>query len=226
MNRTRAPAAPDRWPGGAAADGGPGGPPPRAGSPVAVYALLLALVLAVCARRALAGLDPAGNPAAGATFALLLTGTTWLAARRWSVTWTWTRPPAWGWVRCLLLGACGAAVLCAGPLLAHLRSPGGALPAAGFPAWAVVVTAVAISEEAFLRGALWRVVSDVRGPAAALVVTSVAFAVLHVPFYGPSVLPLDLAVGFLLGGLRLVSGGVAAPSTAHVLADLAGWWLR
>ena len=71
-----------------------------------------------------------------------------------------------------------------------------------------------------------RAVSDVRGPGTALVVTSVAFAVLHVPFYGPSVLPLDLAVGFLLGGLRLVSGGVAAPSGAHVLADLAGWWLR
>jgi membrane protease YdiL (CAAX protease family) len=221
---TRAPAPPARPRSDLRAGGSAGGAPRRA-LPVAAYALLLALVLAVCVRRALAGLDPAGNPAAGATFAVLLAGATWLAARRWGLTWTWTRP-AWGWWRCLLLGAGGAAVLCAGPLLAHLRSPGGALPAAAFPAWAVVVTAVAISEEAFLRGALWRAVSDVRGPAAALAVTSVAFAVLHVPFYGPSVLPLDLAVGFLLGGLRLVSGGVAAAATAHVLADLAGWWLR
>jgi hypothetical protein len=46
--------------------------------------------------------------------------------------------------------------------------------------------------------------------------------VLHVPFYGLQVLPLDLAVGVLLGGLRQLSGGVAA----HAVADLAGWWLR
>jgi hypothetical protein len=38
-------------------------------------------------------------------------------------------------------------------------------------------------------------------------------------------LPLDLAVGLLLGGLRIVSGGVLAPAVAHVVADLVGGWL-
>ena len=45
------------------------------------------------------------------------------------------------------------------------------------------------------------------------------------PLYGVGALPLDLAVGLLLGGLRIVSGGVLAPAIAHVIADLAGGWL-
>jgi hypothetical protein len=44
--------------------------------------------------------------------------------------------------------------------------------------------------------------------------------------YGWTAVPLDLAVGVWLGGLRLATGGVAAPATAHALADLAYWWLR
>jgi membrane protease YdiL (CAAX protease family) len=96
---------------------------------------------------------------------------------------------------------------------------------AGFPLWAVVVTAVAVGEEALLRGALFNAVEEVHGIPTALIVTTIAFAILHVPLYGIGALPLDLAVGLWLGGLRVVSGGVTAPATAHVLADLAGWWL-
>ena len=59
----------------------------------------------------------------------------------------------------------------------------------------------------------------------ALAVTTVLFAAMHVPLYGFGSLPLDLAVGLLLGGLRIVSGGVLAPAIAHVVADLAGGWL-
>ncbi len=65
-----------------------------------------------------------------------------------------------------------------------------------------------------------------RGELLALPVTTAAFALLHVPLYGWAALPLDLAVGLLLGGLRMVSGGWGAPAVAHTLADLAGWWLR
>ena len=43
--------------------------------------------------------------------------------------------------------------------------------------------------------------------------------------YGWHVVPLDLAVGVWLAGLRLLSGGVAAPAMAHGLADIATWWL-
>ncbi|MQA64109.1 MAG: CPBP family intramembrane metalloprotease, partial [Actinophytocola sp.] len=61
---------------------------------------------------------------------------------------------------------------------------------------------------------------------AAIGVCAVVFALLHVPLYGWWIVPLDLAVGVFLGALRWVSGSVVAPATAHVLANLAGWWLR
>jgi len=47
-----------------------------------------------------------------------------------------------------------------------------------------------------------------------------------VPLYGWHVLPLDLAVGVVLGGLRQATGTAAAPAITHVLADVAGWFLR
>jgi len=63
------------------------------------------------------------------------------------------------------------------------------------------------------------------GSRTALVVTSVAFALMHVPNYGTPAIPLDLGVGLLLGGLRLLSGGPGAPAIAHAVADLAAWFL-
>jgi membrane protease YdiL (CAAX protease family) len=91
--------------------------------------------------------------------------------------------------------------------------------------WSPVVVAVAVAEEALLRGALFGALQEWRGPRAALVVTSVAFAVMHIPLYGVGAVPLDLAVGLWLGGLRLLSGSWTAPAVAHALADLAGGWL-
>ena len=64
------------------------------------------------------------------------------------------------------------------------------------------------------------------GLARALGVAAVAFALLHVPLYGWSVLPLDLAVGVVLGLLRSWSGTAAAPAVTHVVADLVGWFVR
>ena len=55
--------------------------------------------------------------------------------------------------------------------------------------------------------------------------TAVLFALMHVPLYGWHVVPLDLGVGLWLAGLRLATGGVAAPAIAHTVADLATWWL-
>ena len=62
------------------------------------------------------------------------------------------------------------------------------------------------------------------GPHAAVVVAAIAFAGLHVPLYGWHVVPLDLAVGLLLGATRLLAGTWTAPAAAHIGADLAGWW--
>ena len=91
--------------------------------------------------------------------------------------------------------------------------------------WAVITIVVATAEEAILRGSLFDVLTRSHGALAAVLVTSVVFALLHVPLYGWHVVPLDLGVGLWLAGLRLISGGVAAPAVAHVVADLATWWL-
>ena len=87
-------------------------------------------------------------------------------------------------------------------------------PAGAFVPWAAVTVLVATGEELLLRGALFDAV-DEAGGTVALLVTSVVFALLHVPLYGWHVVPLDLGVGLWLGGLRLATGGVAAPARAR-----------
>ena len=84
---------------------------------------------------------------------------------------------------------------------------------------------VAVAEEIAIRGALFTLLAARYGDGGALVVTALLFAAMHVPLYGMGSLPLDLAAGLLLGGLRIVSRGVLAPALAHVIADLAGGWL-
>ena len=124
--------------------------------------------------------------------------------------------------RALGWGLAGAVALVAGPLGRpgpHLSGRSGLLP------WALGIALVVGAEEAFLRGALWRACEGWAGPAAALGLTSVAFALMHVPVYGWRAIPLDALVGLVLGGLRLASGSVAAPAVAHLVADWAGWWL-
>jgi membrane protease YdiL (CAAX protease family) len=127
----------------------------------------------------------------------------------------------------IAVGVAGAAVLVAGPLWLHLGSPtaGSELPLTSFPLWAALVVPIAGCEEFLLRGALFEACDRAIGPLGAVALSSAAFALIHVPLYGVTALPLDLAVGVWLGGLRLVTGGVAAPATAHILADLCGWWL-
>jgi len=46
-----------------------------------------------------------------------------------------------------------------------------------------------------------------------------------VPLYGWHALPLDTAVGVVLGVTRLVAGTWVAPAIAHTAADVAGWWM-
>jgi len=97
--------------------------------------------------------------------------------------------------------------------------------AVAFAPWAVATIVVATAEEAVLRGALFDASAERGGPVTAILVTSMTFALMHVPLYGWHVVPLDLGVGLILGGLRLLSGGIGAPALAHALADLATFWL-
>jgi membrane protease YdiL (CAAX protease family) len=126
----------------------------------------------------------------------------------------------------IAIGMAGGAALVGLALLAHLGARGQSFaPAAAFLPWASITILVATAEELVLRGVLFAAIRRHAGIAAAIAVTSVAFALMHVPLYGWHVVPLDLGVGIWLGGLRLLGRGVAAPAVAHVLADLVTWWL-
>jgi membrane protease YdiL (CAAX protease family) len=186
-------------------------PLPRAGL------LMVGLGIAVMLRRAIASSEGARSVPAGLLFAATLA---FLAvAAGW-------RP---GHIRPvpLVVGVLGAVGLVALPAWSRLAtaSPVTAHPGNSFLLWATIVTMVAASEELLLRGILFTSIETAGGTLAALAVTSAAFALLHVPLYGWGAVPLDLAVGVWLGGLRVMTGGVTAPALTHVLADLAAWWL-
>ena len=174
--------------------------------------LLGAFAAAVVVRVAIAGPAGPGSVRAGLVFAAVLAVVAAVARAGLVVS-----------VRALAFGAVGAAVLVLPVVLAH--GVGGRLGATGYPAWAAATVAVATAEEALLRGALYDAVARVHGADAAVVVAAVAFALMHVPLYGWHVLPLDLAVGVVLGALRMWTGTWVAPAIAHAGADLVGWWL-
>jgi membrane protease YdiL (CAAX protease family) len=124
------------------------------------------------------------------------------------------------------LGLAGGGALIGLALVARLAGPGIAVaPAAPFLPWVGVTVIVASGEELLLRGAIFTAVERAGGVALAVALTSVAFALMHVPLYGWHVVPLDLGVGIFLGGLRLAGGGWSGPAIAHAIADLATWWL-
>ena len=91
--------------------------------------------------------------------------------------------------------------------------------------WALITLLVAAAEEGLLRGVLFDRLERVAGLMPAIALTTLVFALMHVPLYGWHVVPLDLAVGLVLAGLRIWTRGLAAPVAAHAVADLATWWL-
>jgi membrane protease YdiL (CAAX protease family) len=130
-------------------------------------------------------------------------------------------------VRTMVIGVAGAVVLCAPVVVVRVVADVAPhRPAGNYAAWAVVVCAVALAEEAFLRGALYTRLEAIGGPWLAVIGSAVCFAALHVPLYGWRAAAFDLAVGCWLGALRQLSGSWLAPGIAHAGADLAAWWLR
>jgi len=180
-------------------------------------ALIIAGIVVAAALRAAAGApDTAASMPAGVAFALALLVVAFAAGWR----------PAAPRAAALTLGVGGGGALVAAWLLAH--GPAGIQLAplnADLALWTPLVALVAVAEEVAMRGALFDALRSWCGDGGALFTTTVLFAVLHVPLYGIGSLPLDLAAGLLLGGLRIVSRGTLAPAIAHVIADLAGGWL-
>lgn len=125
----------------------------------------------------------------------------------------------------LAIGVAGGAVLIGLAVATRSGPVPGLSPAASFGPWALATILVATAEELVLRGALFETIDRSLGITVAVIVTAVLFALMHVPLYGWHVVPLDLGVGLWLAGLRLATGGVAAPAIAHTVADLATWWL-
>jgi membrane protease YdiL (CAAX protease family) len=187
-------------------------PPSRIARP----ALILAGMAGIVGLRWAATVHAtAGAVAIGLVFGLGLTtlalsgGWRPMPERRWAVA----------------AGAAGGAVLV---LLAVVTRSGQLpwlAPAAAFGPWVAVTVLVASAEELVLRGALFDELHLSLGTTGAVLVTSVVFALMHVPLYGWHVVPLDVGVGLWLAGLRLATGGIAAPAIAHTIADLATWWL-
>ena len=200
----------------------PASAPARATAPGGLRGLVrpawigLALAAIVGARWA-ATVNAAPPYLVGALFGIAFVG---LAAAGGHRAW---RPAA----SAVLIGAVGSVVLVVLALGASQLAgqPLRAVPKTDFALWAVITVVVASAEELVLRGALFDSLREAAGLLVAVIVTSAAFALMHVPLYGWHVVPLDLGVGVFLAGLRLASGSVAAPAIAHVVADLATWWL-
>jgi membrane protease YdiL (CAAX protease family) len=77
----------------------------------------------------------------------------------------------------------------------------------------------AVAEEGLFRGALFARLLP-RGTAVAIVTSAVAFALLHVPFYGLGALPVDFGAGLLFAWQRSESGTWAVPAATHALANI------
>ena len=188
----------------------------RRPSRIARPAVILGGLTAGVALRWLATIQGAASPVAiGLFFGLGLLGVGLLGG--------WRMKPEHR--SSIAAGVAGGAVLVALAVATRSTQLSGLAPATPFLPWAAVTVLVASAEEIVLRGAVFETVESDLGTIAAVLVTSIVFALMHVPLYGWQVVPLDLGVGFWLAGLRLATGGIVAPAIAHTIADLATWWL-
>jgi len=191
---------------------------------------LLGLLGAVVAARYVAFRAGLADPILiGLGFGLALAGVAAigaLGAARSGLPLARATPPL---ARRVAIGLAGGAALVGLALVGHAVAGLPQVPALirgdAFVPGSVATIVVATGEEAVLRGVLFDRLSRGSGFWLAILITSLAFALMHVPFYGWRVVPLDLGVGIWLAGLRLASGGILAPSIAHAAADLATWWL-
>ena len=93
------------------------------------------------------------------------------------------------------------------------------LPVAHGPQALWLGSLAAVSEEAFFRRFLYGRLIGYGAPAA-IGVSALLFALVHVPAYGVAVFWVDLGAGMLLSWQRWASGGWAAPAATHVAANI------
>ncbi|HET9848991.1 MAG TPA: CPBP family intramembrane glutamic endopeptidase [Candidatus Dormibacteraeota bacterium] len=176
-------------------------------------AQLTALVLGAALLRAL--LLPLGDVLSTAVFAACLLGISLIQTPA-----RLTEDVLWGRGAAILAGLAVGAVL----LLPGISGSPTSRPLAAFWSWAAIAAIVATLEETAIRAVLYRSWRDEAGPVAAIVAGAAVFALIHLPRYGFAAMPLDLAVGFALSGLRAVTGRVLPCAVAHTIADWGAWF--
>jgi membrane protease YdiL (CAAX protease family) len=170
---------------------------PLAQSAVAAAGLALLLLRATAWR-----LPAATGVLLGGYLALAAAGA-WAAGRQ-------TRGPLpWPAALAVGLAAVAAVTAMAGP----------APPARAGAAAAALGLAAAVAEEALFRGALYGLLERA-GPLLAVAGSALAFALVHVPFYGTSAFPVDLGAGLLFAWQRQASGRWTVPAATHAAANL------
>ncbi len=170
-----------------------------------------------------AGLPGVGDSASGVIALLVATyvSVRLVDRRPWSSVWLGhdaARPRAWieGWLLGALAIGLPCLVLIAGGWLRFGDAPPGSwLGAAVRVSWFLLPAA--LLEELLTRGYAFAVLRDAVGWRWALVVTSVAFGLLHVPNSGSGVEPITLVTlaGVFLGAIVLATGSLYAAWMAH-----------
>jgi hypothetical protein len=173
-------------------------------NPVIPAAVVLSGCILLAARPALL------NATAHPTAVLMILFAALLAV---AVAWPGvTREPARLSIPLILMLGVGALAL--GRLLG-----GGHAPATRTVQLIAANTLAAVAEEAWFRRFCYDVLLEA-GPLWAIGGSAILFALVHLGVYGAWVLPLDLAVGLLLGWQRWASGSWHTPAVTHVLANL------
>lgn len=114
-------------------------------------------------------------------------------------------------IAALAVGAAAVALSTAvvGPVV-PIAWGGAALPLSGL---------AAVCEEALFRRAAYGQLERFGAPAAVLV-SALLFALVHLPAYGVSAFPVDLGAGLLLGWQRWASGTWTVPAATHTFANV------
>jgi membrane protease YdiL (CAAX protease family) len=96
-------------------------------------------------------------------------------------------------------------------------SPG--LPTPAIPLTVAGNVLAAVAEELFFRRLMYGWLLKA-GTGVAVGGTAAAFAAVHVPVYGVTILPIDLAAGLLFGWQRWATGSWSASAVTHAAANL------
>jgi membrane protease YdiL (CAAX protease family) len=99
-------------------------------------------------------------------------------------------------------------------------------PATGFASMSLPLAVLAaVAEEALFRKTAYAWLLR-RGAAVAVVGSAILFALVHLPLYGPSAMPVDLGAGLVFGWQRWASGNWTAPAATHAFANIMAMMAR